>query len=311
MKEKMQKMLEALKAQSTRNKILAAVAVVAVIAAIALGVYFSLHHSAPKPEPVRVQAPPPPPPPPPPLPSPPPPPEPVVTAPPPPPPLPQLGESDSMVLDALSELVGNKSLMKFFRVDRVVRNIVATVDNLPSRDAPMRVIPVKRVPGIFLVAGGEDNPVISKKNAARYAPYVKIAEAIDTRKLVELYVRLYPLFQDAYAELGYPKKYFNDRLIVVLDDLLAAPNIKGTVKLVQPKVFYLYADPDLEGRSIGQRILMRTGSKNEAILKAKLGAFKQELLLHMSDGKVEYAGMPASYVAATKEMSASAVKPQE
>jgi hypothetical protein len=36
---------------------------------------------------------------------------------------------------------------------------------------------------------------------------------VDTRKAVALYVDLYPLFQGAYAELGYPNRYFNDRLI--------------------------------------------------------------------------------------------------
>jgi hypothetical protein len=124
---------------------------------------------------------------------------------------------------------------------------------------------------------------------ARYTPYVKIAEAVDAKKLVGLYVRLYPLFQESYEKLGYPKKYFNDRLIVVLDNLLAAPNIKEPVKLVQPNVFYLYADPDLEKRSIGQRILMRTGSKNEAKIKAKLREINRTAA-HMRDKKVVSAG---------------------
>ena len=38
-----------------------------------------------------------------------------------------------------------------------------------------------------------------------------------------LYRRLYPLFQQAYAELGYPTGHFNDRLVEVVDHLLAAP----------------------------------------------------------------------------------------
>ena len=177
--------------------------------------------------------------------------------------------------------------MKFFHTERIIRNIVATIDNLPYRRAPMSVMPVERAPGKFITAGTESDLTISPKNAARYTPYVRIAEAIDAKKLVGLYVRLYPLFQQAYEELGYPKKYFNDRLIVVIDNLLAAPDIKEPVRLVQPSVFYKYADPNLEGRSIGQRILMRTGGKNEAIIKAKLREFKQELLLHMREIKVE------------------------
>jgi hypothetical protein len=42
------------------------------------------------------------------------------------------------------------------------------------------------------------------------------------------------------------------------------------VKLVQPKVFYRYADADLEARSAGQKMLMRLGADDEARVKARL-----------------------------------------
>ena len=67
----------------------------------------------------------------------------------------------------------------------------------------------------------------------------------------------------------------------------AASDIKEPVKLVQPKIVYLYADPDLEERSIGQRTLMRIGSDNEAKVKTKLQEIRQELLLHMHAEEVQ------------------------
>lgn len=257
---------------------LIAVAVLVILGGLAAYLYW------PEPEPVLVQAPPPPPPPPKPVVSQ------VIETPPAAAPLPALADSDKFMLDALAGLVGNKSLMKIFHTERIINNFVATIDNLPGRRAPMSVMPVERAAGKFVTAGKEGNLTISAKNAARYTPYVKIAEAIDARKLVELYVRIYPLFQESYEKLGYPNKYFNDRLLVVLDNMLAAPDIKEPVKLVQPNVFFLFADPDLEERSIGQRILMRTGSKNEAIIKNKLRAIKQELMLHVHEKKVPSAG---------------------
>jgi len=214
----------------------------------------------------------------------------VIDTPPAQPPLPALADSDKLILDALARLVDNKSLMKFFHTDRFIHNFVATIDNLPGRRAPMSVMPLDPAPGKFVTTGTASDLTISPKNTARYTPYVRIAAAIDARKLVELYVRLYPLFQQAYEELGYPKKYFNDRLIMVLDDLLAAPSITEPVKLVQPNVYYQYADSDLEGRSIGQRILMRLGSKNEAAVKTKLREIKQELMHRLHEEKVERAG---------------------
>src|SRR5574340_1004906 len=174
-----------------------AVAVVAVVAIVGgLAAYFLFKPAPPPPPPVQVQAPPPPPPPPPVV-------RQVIEAPPAPPPLPALGESDKFMLDALARLVGNKSLMKVLRTDRIIRNIVATIDNLPRRRAPMSVMPIERAEGWLVTEGKENGLTISPKNAARYAPYMKVAEAIDAKKLVALYVRLYPLFQEAYEELGY------------------------------------------------------------------------------------------------------------
>ena len=198
---------------------------------------------------------------------------------PPAPPLVQLAKSDDFVFDALAGLVGNASLMKFFRPERIIRNIVVTVDNLPQQRVPVKVMPFTPPAGSFLTAGSEDNLTISPKNPGRYAPYVSLAGAIDARKLVELYIRLYPLFQQAYAELGYPNNNFNDQLIETLDDLLDTPIIKEPVKLVQPKYFYQFANPELEVLSIGQKIMLRLGSKNVKIVKNKLLEIKQELEL--------------------------------
>lgn len=202
-------------------------------------------------------------------------------------PLPPLGESDNFLLDALASLMGKESLTKIFHVEQLIHNIVVTIDNLPSQSLPVNTMPVSPVPGNLVASVADGKKSISPKNTARYTPYVRLAGEMNTEKLVALYLRLYPLFQQSYEELGYPNKYFNDRLIEVIDHLLAAPDIKGPVKLVQPKIVYVYADPDLEGRSIGQRILMRIGSENEAKVKTKLQEIRQELFLHMQEEEVE------------------------
>ena len=205
------------------------------------------------------------------------------------PPLPQLGESDSFMLEALASLMGKESLMKMFRVEQIIHNIVVTIDNLPNQSLPANAMPVTPVPGnlVVLVADGEMS--MSPTNTARYTPYVRLTGVVNTEKLVALYLRFYPLFQQSYEELGYPNKYFNDRVIEVIDNLLASPDIKEPVKLVQPKIVYLYANPDLEGRSIGQRTLMRIGTENEAKVKPKLQEIRQELLLHMHEEAVKTA----------------------
>ncbi len=191
--------------------------------------------------------------------------------------LPSLELSDTLMRSLLDSLFGRKNFEEFFAPRDIVRRIVATVDNLPREKAAQRLMPVRPPPGPLAVTGNEEYRVIGAGNAARYLPYVSMAESVDTGKLVAAYVRCYPLLQQAYRELGYPSGYFNDRLVEVIDHLLVAPDADGPVQLVQRKVLYEFADPDLEARSAGQKIMLRIGPANAARVKAKLREIRREL----------------------------------
>jgi len=151
------------------------------------------------------------------------------------------------------------------------------VDNLPRQTAPRRVMPLEPVPGAFAVLDATGEASISAANSPRYVPYVRVFESLDTPALVKRYVESYPLFQRAYAELGFPNANFNDRLVEAIDDLLAAPEASAPVKLVRPKVLYQFADPELEQLSAGQKIMLRMGGENAARVKAKLREIRREL----------------------------------
>jgi hypothetical protein len=191
--------------------------------------------------------------------------------------LPRLEESDSAVSAALNGLWGTAGT-GIFRTDTFIRRVVATVDNLPRHKAAERLRPLQPAPGQFRTAEAGDALTVRADNAARYATYMRLTKAIDSEKLVGAYVRFYPLFQQAYEELGYPGSYFNDRLIQVVDHLLAAPDMPAQVRLVQPKVFYEFAEPELESRSAGEKIMMRIGPENAAVVKAKLREIRAALV---------------------------------
>jgi Protein of unknown function (DUF3014) len=185
-------------------------------------------------------------------------------------PLPTLDESDRVANDAIATILNGDALLRLVVPTAIIRRIVATVDSLPRKTIGTRILPVPPVSGTFATANAAGWMSIAHDNAARYSPYVRAAESIDTERLVQFYVRLYPLFQQAYVELGYPNGYFNDRLISVIDHLLAAPEPEAPVHLVQPKVVFEFADPEFEKLSAGQKILVRIGADNEMRLKAKL-----------------------------------------
>jgi hypothetical protein len=185
-------------------------------------------------------------------------------------PLPALDASDTSIADGLLALSPGDALGRLLHRDQVIRRIVATVDALPRQSTGTNILPLRTPRGAFVVDRAGDAITLSPRNAERYAPYMQVMQDVDPKALVAWYVQYYPLFQQAYRDLGYPTGYFNDRLIAAIDDMLAAPVPDAPVALVQPKVFYRYADEGLEARSAGQKMLMRLGARDEAQVKTTL-----------------------------------------
>jgi len=120
--------------------------------------------------------------------------------------------------------------------------------------------------------------MLDPSNYGRYKPLVQLIRSTDTKSLISTYSRYYPLFQEAYESLGHPPEYFNDRLIEVIDHLLATPELEGPIALAQPNVLYEFADPKLESSSAGQKVLIRMGAENAKVVKEKLRELRGELV---------------------------------
>lgn len=203
--------------------------------------------------------------------------------------LPPLQEADPVVSSAIAGWLGKDNAYAFVQSKDFVRRFVATVDNLPRAQAPARVWPVNPTAPRFQVENSApgQSTAIAAGNATRYQPAVQFARSLDMAQAATHYKQYYPLFQEAYEELGYPGKYFNDRLITVIDHLLQAPEpavaevrsveVKGEYAAQQPWARYEFVDPQLETLSSGQKILVRMGPANARALKAQLRAFRQHI----------------------------------
>lgn len=191
--------------------------------------------------------------------------------------LPSLDDSSPSVQAALSSLVGQMAVEKFVVPEDLVRHIVVTVDNLPEQKLAERVRPLKRVAGELQVAGTEEQPTLDPGNYSRYETLVQLLRNVETPRLLATYQQYYPLFQEAYANLGHPPQYFNDRVVEVIDHLLATPEVTGPIALQRPGVLYEFADPKLEALSAGQKVLIRMGAQNAAVVKAKLRELRAAL----------------------------------
>lgn len=186
-------------------------------------------------------------------------------------PLPPLDDSDSYFLLALIDTFGldvKQVLVKEALVDK----FVATIDNLTRSQVAEKIRPVGRLSGLIVV-DAKDNArqfELSPKNYKRYDSLVSLIAKADLDEIAAMHRRFYPLFQESYVQLGYPDGYFNDRVVEVIDHLLATPEPKEPIRLVRPHVLYEYADAELEALSSGQKLLLRMGSEHAETIKRVL-----------------------------------------
>ena len=187
---------------------------------------------------------------------------------------------DALARQAVEELIGRTAALSFVQFDGFARRIVATVDNLPRERVQASLWPVNPTPGRFSTTDA---------NALRYSAFVDLVSSVDAQRLVAIYKRLYPQLQRAYEDLGYPGRYFNDRLVDVIDHLLATPaigqapalslpQVRGSERPVQPWTMYEFDDPALASRSAGQKILLRMGPAHAQRVKAKLAEIRALLV---------------------------------
>ncbi|MET0282213.1 MAG: DUF3014 domain-containing protein [Steroidobacteraceae bacterium] len=189
-------------------------------------------------------------------------------------------DADALAVSGLTEVFGS-GVTEWLVPEQLMRRLVATTDNLARATRTESLRPLRAPPGALLVERspvdatvGTERITLAAANAARYNAPVALLAATDMSNAAAVYRRMYPQLQSAWEQLGYPDRYFNDRVVEVIDNLLATPEPAGPVLLEQPKVLYRFADADLESRTTGQKLLLRMGVDHARVVKAKLAEFR-------------------------------------
>lgn len=196
----------------------------------------------------------------------------------------------------VAQTLGPKTLARYFYMEPLARRFVASVDKLGEHTPATSQWLLRPARGELLLAKSrrtQDGQPIAAANSQRYADFVRWFERTDNARLLSLYARLYPLLQQTYVELGHPQGYFNDRLIDVIDLMLATPVRKSPLRVKpasaetlaaaaqsatpqQPR--YEFSDPALESLATGQKMLLRASPQQAERIKAKLRALRSGLL---------------------------------
>ena len=192
--------------------------------------------------------------------------------------LPSLDDSDAYFKLALVDIFG-PGIDGLLVEQALIEKFVTTVDNLPRKHVSEKIRPLGRVSDRFRVEplGDEETYLLSDDNYGRYNGIVNTIAAVDEDEILDVYRRFYPLFQEAYLSLGYPSGYFNDRLVEVIDHLVAAPQPEPPIVLERANVLYTFADPDLEALSAGEKLMIRIGPSNAGKVRARLASLRTQI----------------------------------
>ena len=181
-----------------------------------------------------------------------------------------------------------KSALKFVVTPGLAHHVVATIDNLPRSHAAPRLWPLSPVGGKMELEEGLQGLQIAPYNSARYDAVVDFVTDIEPAQAAKWYRQAYPLLQQSYENLGYPGKYFNDRLVEVIDHLLLTPEplgpiridvvkVQGQIEPQQPWLRYEFANEDWQKLSAGQKILLRLGRDHRLRLKVYLQDLREQV----------------------------------
>lgn len=181
-----------------------------------------------------------------------------------------------------------QSALKFLVLPGLAQHVVATIDNLPRSQAPVRMWPVAPVGGQMQLLSTPQGQMIAPDNSQRYDALVGFLTAVNPAQAAAWYRQAYPVLQSAYEALGYPGQYFNDRVVQVMDHLLQTPEpaaplevtlvqVQGQVPSLRPWVRYEFADAALQSLSAGQKIMLRVGPQHRQHLRAYLQALRAQI----------------------------------
>ena len=191
--------------------------------------------------------------------------------------VPNLPESDAFVHQKALALISNNVVGSSLVTQDLIRQFVVFVDNLAQGELTRKVSPIKGPEKLFTVAEITNKVYLNPESYHRYDAYATVIANMDEQSLMHTYKQLTPLFDEAFAELGYSNAKFNDRMLQAIKVMLAAPIIEEPIELSSISVNYRFVDPNLEALPGAQKLLVRMGPENTRKVKAALRKMESQL----------------------------------
>ena len=193
--------------------------------------------------------------------------------------LPRLDASDAFIRKLAEKLSANPAWAKWLLNEGLVRRFVASVDNVAEGRTPKPHLVFLAPKGEFRAREGGGGTTIDPASYHRYDALADVIASLDAKGCAELYRETRPLFRDAYRDLGYPDRDFDDTLAKAIQVLLATPEPNGDLRLHSAVKSWKLESPELEALGGAQKQFLRFGPENVAKIKKKLREIAEVLRL--------------------------------
>lgn len=197
--------------------------------------------------------------------------------------LPELNESDDWLKNKLPDLTWRNELIPLLVTEDIIRRFVVFTDNfsqgLLAYEHSLFVQPKDKfsVDEQSVNVEGEQNVwQWDSKTSKRFDLYVDLLRSVDSTTLVNWYIDMKPLVDEAYRELGYEEDFtyaLQDAITRVLDMELP----KSAMEVTRTSVMYKFQDPQLEALDDSDKLLLRIGKENLLIIKSVLLEINEKL----------------------------------
>jgi len=181
-----------------------------------------------------------------------------------------LNDSDALIRTLSKEVSADPRLDSWLQTKNIVRKFVAAVDAMAEGRSPQKHVDFFIPQGKFQVLKKRGQEFIDPASYERYNPAAEVFISFNTRDCIRFYRGLKNLIQEAYRELGYPDRDFDQTLRRAMVELLETPVVEGDIRVEKRVKTYVFADPKLEGLSEAQKHFLRLGPQNVAAVEIKL-----------------------------------------
>ncbi len=189
--------------------------------------------------------------------------------------LPPLDSSDDYVREQVSPL--SPAMAGWLKQDDLVQRFAVVIDNAGNGDYPRRQLGFLAPQGKFAVTQQGDRLLLDPAGYHRFDAAVDTAVSVAPQQAVALLRTLSPLLAESLKSLGAKDPDPVVAMRQAIDIVLATPDVEGDIELVQPKVYYQFADKKLESLKPLQKQLLRMGPQNLERIKNYLMQIKADL----------------------------------